>query len=78
MDSAPLTETRDRLSEIVDRAATSSDVFTVTKHGRPMAVILGYDEYESLIETMNILADSDTMAALTEAREEMADIEGGR
>lgn len=73
MDAAPLTEARDRLSEIVDQAAASSDVFTITKHGRPMAVVLGYDEYESLIETLNVLADEDTMAAISEARSENPD-----
>jgi prevent-host-death family protein len=73
MDAAPLTEARDRLSEIVDQVAVSGDVFTVTKHGRPMAVILGHDEYESIIETLNILADNATMAALEEARAESSE-----
>ncbi|WP_239337810.1 type II toxin-antitoxin system Phd/YefM family antitoxin [Frankia sp. CiP3] len=70
MGTAPLTEARDKLSEIVDQVAASADVFTVTKHGKPMAVVLGYEEYESLIETLNILADSATMEALNEARAE--------
>jgi prevent-host-death family protein len=73
MDAAPLTEARDRLSEIVDQVAVSGDVFTVTKHGRPMAVILGHDEYESIIETLNVLADGATMAALEEARAESSE-----
>jgi antitoxin YefM len=70
MDAAPLTEVRDRLSEIVEQVASSADVFTITKHGRPMAVVLGHDEYESLIETLNVLADSDVMEAIAEARAE--------
>lgn len=68
--AAALTEARDRLSEIVDQVAASSDVFTITKHGRPLAVILGFEEYESLIETLNILSDGDTMDAIDEARDE--------
>lgn len=70
MDAAPLTEARDRLSEIVDQVALSGEVFTITKHGRPMAVVLGHDEYESLIETLNVLADEETMEAIREARSE--------
>jgi prevent-host-death family protein len=70
MDAAPLTEVRDRLSEIVDQVAATADVFTITKHGRPMAVVVGHDEYESLIETLNILADADTMGGIAEARSE--------
>ncbi|MGV9552542.1 MULTISPECIES: type II toxin-antitoxin system Phd/YefM family antitoxin [unclassified Streptomyces] len=70
MDAAPLTDARDRLSEIVDSVAASGEAFMITKHGKPMAVILGADEYESLIETLNVLSDSDTMDAINEARSE--------
>lgn len=70
MDAAPLTDARDRLSEIVDSVAASGEAFMITKHGKPMAVVLGADEYESLIETLNILSDSDTMDAIAEARSE--------
>jgi prevent-host-death family protein len=76
--AASLTDARDRLSEIVDSVASSGEAFTITKHGRPMAVILSYDEYESLIETLNILSDADTMAAIDEARSEVLESsEGG-
>jgi len=68
--AAPLTEARDRLSEIVDQVAATGDVFTITKHGRPMAVVLGHEEYESLIETLNLLSDPAAMAAIEEARAE--------
>jgi antitoxin YefM len=70
VDAAPLTDARDRLSEIVDSVAASGEAFMITKHGKPMAVILGADEYESLIETLNVLSDSDTMDAINEARDE--------
>ena len=42
------------------------------KQGRPAAVIVGHEEYESLIETLNILADSDTVAAIAEAEADLA------
>lgn len=68
----PLTEARSRLSEIVeDVVATGSD-FVITKHGRPAAVVVGYDEYESLLETLNILSDPETMAALALAEADLA------
>ena len=44
-----------------------------------MAVILSYDEYESLIETLNVFSDADTMAAIEEARREaLEDADEGR
>ena len=65
---APLTDARERLSEIVDDVASTGADFVITKHGRPTAVVMGYDDYESLIETLNILSDADTMSALAEAQ----------
>jgi antitoxin YefM len=71
----PLTELRDRLSEIVDDVNGNGGEWTITRHGRPVAVILSAEDYEALIETLNILSDDDTMAALAEAD---ADVEAGR
>lgn len=73
MSSAPLTEVRERLSEVVDEVSTEGTEMTITKHGRPVAVILGIEEYESLIETLNILSDPDTMAAIGEGLAELDD-----
>ncbi|MDK1017559.1 MAG: type II toxin-antitoxin system Phd/YefM family antitoxin [Actinomycetota bacterium] len=75
MTTAPITEARDRLSEIIDDVSLHGTEWTITRHGRPVAVLIGAEEYESLIETLNILSDSDTMDALAEAE---ADIEAGR
>jgi len=69
---APLTEARDRLSEIVDDVASTGVDLIITKFGRPTAVVIGYDEYESLIETLNILSDADAMEALGEAELDVA------
>lgn len=64
MNTAPLTEVRDNLREIVDTVVATGEAYTITRHGRPTAVILGFDEYESLIETLNILSDDDAMSAI--------------
>ena len=68
----PLTEARNRLSEIVDEIASTGSDFVITKHGRPAAVLIGYDEYESLLETLNILSDPETMDALADAESDLA------
>lgn len=70
--SVPLSDVRNRLSEIVEEAATAGSDFVITRHGRPSAVIVGHDEYESMIETLNILSDPDTMAAIEEAEADLA------
>lgn len=69
---APLSEARERLSEIVDDVAKTGGEFLITKHGRPMAILVSNDEYESLIETLNILSDTDAMFAIAEAENDLA------
>lgn len=72
--TAPLTEARSRLSEIVDDVESTGFEFVITKHGRPAAVIMGHNEHESLMETLNILADPETMMAIAEGE---ADLDAG-
>jgi antitoxin YefM len=69
---AALSEARERLSEIIDEVASTGGEFLITKHGRPTAVLLSNDEYESLIETLNLLSDDDAMSAIREAEADLA------
>jgi antitoxin YefM len=66
MTVTPFTELRDNLREIVDEVVATGDHCTITRHGKPLAVVLGYDEYEALIETLNILSDESAMEAIAE------------
>ena len=75
MTTSPLTEVRDNLSEIIDRVAASGDEWVVTRHGKNVAVILGFDEYEALIETVNILSDDTTMDAIEDGLRDLDDSE---
>ncbi len=68
----PLTEARNRLSEIVDEVTSTGSEVVISRHGRPVAVVIGHEEFESLVETLNILADDTTMAALDEAERDLA------
>lgn len=71
MSTSSLTEARQNFSEIIETVVSTGREWTVTKHGRPVAVVLSHDDYESLIETLNILSDSDAMNAIDEAEAEL-------
>jgi antitoxin YefM len=73
MNSASLTEVRDKLREVVDTVVDTSTEYVITRHGRPVAVVLSYDEYESLVETLNILSDSETMDAIFEGENDLSE-----
>ena len=59
METRPLAEVRQNLSKIVDAAVTSHERFDITRNGKRAAVLLGAEDYDSLIETLDILADAD-------------------
>ena len=54
-----MAEVRQDLSKIVDTAVTSHERFDITRNGKRAAVLLSADDYDSLIETLDILADAE-------------------
>jgi antitoxin YefM len=52
MKTVPLSEAKDRLSGLVDEAEATHEMVTITKHGRPAAVLMAADDLESLHETL--------------------------
>jgi antitoxin YefM len=72
METLPLGEVKTRLPELVTRVQQQHDQVTATRNGRPAAVVVSVAEWESLHETLDILADTDTVAAIRRAREDVA------
>ena len=52
-----LKEARNQFSNIVDRARRLSERIVVTKNGRPEAVVMGVDEFEDWVETLELLSN---------------------
>lgn len=67
METLPLAEVRANLSKLVDQAVRTHQRVEVTRQGRRGAVLLSADDYDSLMETLDILGDAAAMAALREA-----------
>jgi antitoxin YefM len=59
MDTRPLAEVRQDLSKFVDEAVTTHARFDITRNGRRAAVLMSADDYDSLVETLDVLADAD-------------------
>ena len=70
-----LREARARLSEIVDRVRRLGERFVISQRGRPGAVLLSREEFESWIETLEVAADLETRRRL---RRGLADARAGR
>ena len=52
-----LSEVKTRLPELVTKVEVRDDQIVVTRHGKPAAVILSYEEYGRLQETLDVLSD---------------------
>ena len=72
METLPLADVKARLSELVARVQKQHDQVTVTRNGRPAAVVVSIDEWESLQETLEILSDPEAVAAIVAGRDEVA------
>lgn len=70
-ETISLTELRPRLSELLDRAHEHFDRFVITRHGRAAAVLLSADEFEGLLESLEVLSDAQLVQRLGEADEEL-------
>ena len=53
----PISEVKARLPELVTGVAEREEEVVVTRNGKPAAVLLNYDEYERLKETLDVLSD---------------------
>ena len=67
----PFTEARANLTELLDDVEDRQEHVLITRNGRPSAVMLSADEYESLEETLEILQDKDLMEALRESEDDV-------
>jgi prevent-host-death family protein len=70
-----LKELRPELPKVIARIDGKLDRYIVTKRGKPVIVMLSIEDYESLMETLDILADPQAMADLRKGEK---DIRKGR
>ena len=75
METESLAQVKNRLSEFVERVASQHDRVTITRNGRPAAVLMSPDDLESLEETLSILGDAKEVAALQKG---LKDLDAGR
>lgn len=71
-ETLPLADIKARLSEIVDRVQRRHERITLTRNGRPAAVLISPEDLEALEDTLEILSDPDAMREIEQARQEIA------
>lgn len=62
--TVPVTEAKQRFREIVKGVEGCFDRYLVTKNGKDAAIVMSAEEYESLLETLDVLSSKKEMRAL--------------
>ena len=65
----PITDLRRQATQLVKLVKDGGDVVYITQHGRPAAVLVDYEQYESLIAQLGDLADKAAFAAADDESE---------
>jgi len=66
METLPLSDVRSTLSSIVERVEGTHERVTITRNGRPVAVLISPEDLEALEETVDVLSDPVAMQRLRE------------
>ncbi len=75
MKTMPLSEAKAQLSKLVDAVATRNEQITITRNGRPAAMIVSPDEFESWIATAEIMGDPKMLESIKRG---IRDLDEGR
>lgn len=72
METLPLSEVRSTLSSVVERVEATHERVTITRNGRPAAVLVNPADLEALEETLDVLSDPVTMQRLRDGEAAVA------
>lgn len=73
MYTRSLAAVKAHFSQVIDEVSGTHERVTVTRNGSPVAVILAVEDYESLVETLEILSDPKATVEIREAESQMDD-----
>jgi len=72
-NTQPLANVKAKFSEMVDRVEHTQDRIIVTRNGRPAAVLISPDEFDSMRDTVAVSSDE---AFMEEIRKGMKELKG--
>ncbi len=64
MKTLPLSEAKTKLGRIIESLCLTDEEVMITKNGRPAAILISPDEFESWRETVAILSDQELMSKI--------------
>lgn len=70
MTTLSTADARASFSKLIDSAVRTHERFDVTRNGARAAVILSADDYDALVETIEVLSDPDAVRAVQDSLRE--------
>lgn len=67
MEQIGVLKFRDNISHILENLQNDHEMATITKNGKPLAVVMNFDDYRSIIETLYLLGNSANNQAIDNA-----------
>jgi len=71
MKTISVSEAKMKLSGLLDAIAVSDEEILITKNGRPAAVLVSPEEFDSWRETFGIRSDADFMKEIHQGKDEL-------
>lgn len=68
MTTLTATEARNGFADLIREAEVK--VIQITQHNKPTAAVMSWDYYESLLETLEILSDPETISSIKQSEKE--------
>lgn len=72
MKTMSLSEAKSKLSSLVDAVEERDEEVVITRHGRPAAVLISSDEFDSWKETVAVRSDLELTAEVRKGLEALA------
>ena len=61
---------RPELPRVADAVESEMDRYLVTRHGRPVLMLISPEDYEGLLETIEVLSDKSAAKRIRKSRKE--------
>ena len=71
MKTIPLSAAKAGFSKLIDEISKTHTSYQITRDGIPESVILSTEEYESIVETLEILSDTGLMRQIHQSVQDM-------
>ena len=73
MKDINVTEAKNRLTELVKEVSATTSSYAILRNGQKAAILLSAEEYESLLESVDVLSDRSLMKQMVQSAKEFSE-----